>query len=279
MYSKLISTAEPGCVLLLIDQSSSMSDPFGGVPGSSKAEECAKAVNRVIREVVISCSSGETIKPRCYVGVIGYGGSGTRSIFGGALAGRQLVRVDEVGAAPLGVRSIQQKVPDGAGGLVEQTVPFPYWIGATADGGTPMQDAFSMARTTLQTWISEHGSSFPPVVINVTDGEPNEAESARAQAHALLELRTGDGPVLLLNAHISTVAGRPICLPGSEQGLPDQFAKFLFGLSSVLPDSLRASARAQGFVVETGSRGFLYNADAEALIRLLAFGSNPTGAR
>ncbi|MFM6180622.1 MAG: hypothetical protein ACKPA8_03730, partial [Dolichospermum sp.] len=53
----------------------------------------------------------------------------------------------------------------------------------------------------------------------------------------------------------------------------DQFANFLFDISSVLPENLANRAKEVGFNVQPGSRGFVFNADAETLIRILNFGS------
>jgi uncharacterized protein with von Willebrand factor type A (vWA) domain len=60
-YNQLISTQNPGYLLILIDQSGSMSSSFGGSAGGSKSEECAKAVNRVLREIGLACSDGALV--------------------------------------------------------------------------------------------------------------------------------------------------------------------------------------------------------------------------
>ncbi|HYN88670.1 MAG TPA: hypothetical protein VER55_09075, partial [Ardenticatenaceae bacterium] len=46
LYSAPVSQANPGCLLFLVDQSSTMRTPFGGVGGRSKAEQVADAINR-----------------------------------------------------------------------------------------------------------------------------------------------------------------------------------------------------------------------------------------
>lgn len=277
-HSKLLSRAEPGCIVILIDQSGSMSDPFAGIAGQRKDAESAKAVNRVIRETVIACSSGSEIKDRCFLGVIGYG-PGTKSAFLGNLAGKGLTPISQVAENPLRVDTVKQKVPDGAGGLVEIDAPFPVWLEPVADNGTPMAEAISTAARWIEQWIAAHKSSFPPIVINITDGVPNDYQKnfseTRAAAEALCRLGTEDGGLMLLNAHISDTRANPISLPDDAAGLPDDFAKFLFSISSPLPEIMRAQAGAVGFKTGPNSRGFVYNADVETLIRLLSFGSNP----
>jgi hypothetical protein len=279
MYTKMLSAKEPGCIVLLIDQSGSMVEEVGGDTTKQKATECALAVNRLLRETALACQKGENFSPRCYIGLIGYGGRGVRSVFAGPLANRELVLITDVAPAPIRVASVRQKIADGAGGLVETDVPFPVWVEPEADGGTPMAEALQLATRWLRTWTQQHPTSFPPVVINVTDGEPNDARDAQGAAEALRSVETQDGKVLLLNAHISKHRAKPLSLPDSEAAVPNDFARLLFGMSSVLPDSTRRSAEAQGFPTTPASRGFVFNADVETLVRLLTFGSQPTGAR
>ena len=72
MYSNVpIGTSNPGCIVILIDRSYSMSESFSD--GGTKAERATQAVNRVIAETVIACRVGETIRDRCHISVIGYG--------------------------------------------------------------------------------------------------------------------------------------------------------------------------------------------------------------
>ncbi|MEK6372017.1 MAG: VWA domain-containing protein [Acidobacteriota bacterium] len=273
-YSQLLSSQDPGCILILIDQSSSMDDPYGGAAGGKKKTECARAVNRVLREIVLCCSPGERVKDRCYIGVIGYGPS-VASAFLGPLTRRDLVKVSEVANGAIRVDKVKQKVSDGAGGLVEVENPFPIWIEEVADDGTPMDEAFVLAARWVSDWISQHANSFPPIVINITDGEPNKPDDTRATAQTLMKLQTNDGNLILINAHISDKTSGEVALPEQDNNLPDEFARLLFDISSILPDRMLQEAKAVGFNPGPKARGFVYNANAETLIKLLAFGSNP----
>lgn len=273
-YSKMLSSAEPGCIVILIDQSSSMSDPFAGKSGSTKHLACQRAVNRVLYETVIVCSAGAVVKNRCYLGVLGYGAR-VGSAFQGALAGKELVGVAEVAQHPVRVDTLQQKVDDGAGGLVEIEKKFPVWIEPVAENGTPMAEAMQLATRWTSAWANQHRTSFPPIVINITDGQPNDLPATQAAAADLRRVATEDGELLLLNAHLSEQKGAPIELPDSASELPNQYAQFLFDISSPLPEMMIGKAREVGFNPSPQSRGFVYNADADTMIRLLTFGSNP----
>ena len=147
-----------------------------------------------------------------------------------------------------------------------------------AEGGTPMCRAFGTAESILSNSISQHKGSFPPTVINVTDGESTDGDPTAA-AEKLRQLSTDDGPTLLFNIHLSSHQSAPIQFPDNEKGLPDQYAKLLFRLSSALPTYMTGIAKEEGFKVSDSSRGFVFNADMISLINFLDIGTRPGNLR
>lgn len=277
-YTQSLSSENPGYILILIDQSGSMSSKFGGTSGGSKAQECAKAVNRVLREIGLTCTAGSVIKNRCDISVLSYGASGDRAknAFGGNLSSQPVVTMQELVNNCLRVDTIKMKISDGAGGLVEVDEQFPIWIDPIASGGTPMAAAFEMAYNLVDSWTKSHQASFPPIVINITDGAPDDQSKAQIAVSKLSKLATSDGTTLILNAHISEGKAARVELPSSPSELPpgDGNAKFLFDISSELPPVMFERAGAVGYNnLAPGSRGFVYNADAETMIRLLDVGT------
>src|SRR5881296_1426807 len=74
-YTAQITRQEPTAVLIMLDQSESMLDPFG-LPGArqTKAEGAADAVNRTLETLLLRCTKGlNDIRDYFQVGVIGYG--------------------------------------------------------------------------------------------------------------------------------------------------------------------------------------------------------------
>ncbi|MEJ7708936.1 MAG: hypothetical protein WKF84_03560 [Pyrinomonadaceae bacterium] len=55
-YQAQITRANPTCVVLLLDQSGSMRDPFGGDQMARKADFVADVVNHTIHDLVIRCT-------------------------------------------------------------------------------------------------------------------------------------------------------------------------------------------------------------------------------
>jgi hypothetical protein len=276
-YQAEISRSNPTSFLFLIDQSGSMEDAWAGTDaGGSKADALATIINRLFTEIVIKCSKDEGVRNYFDVGVLGYGNDVTPAL-GGALGGQVFVPVGAIADAPMRVEERAQKVSDGAGGLVEHTVMFPIWFEPQAKGGTPMVKAMRQAHEVLSDWIGHHPDAFPPVVFNITDGESTDGDPGEAAA-AIRELATSDGNVLLFNVHLSGKRGK-VEFPDSEDGLPDNFARLLFRISSVLPPYLQKEAGAEGYRVSEATRGFVFNADPAAVIQFLDIGTRPANLR
>src|SRR5207247_8635780 len=136
-YAAEISRANPSCFVFLIDQSGSMVDAFGaGETNQKKADGVADAINRMLQNLVIKCAKEEGIRDYFEVGVIGYGAQ-VGPACSGTLAGRPMVKISEVGNSPARVEQRSKTVPDGAGGLAEQSIRLPIWLEPVANGGTP----------------------------------------------------------------------------------------------------------------------------------------------
>ena len=218
-YTAEISRANPSCFLFLIDQSGSMQDDWAGEPGKQKAEGLATIINRLLQNLVVMCAKEEGVRDYFDLGVIGYG-KNVGPAFSGALAERDLVPISDVGNLPARIEERTKKVDDGAGGLVDHTVKFPIWFDPIGSGGTPMCQAMTQAHGVLSRWITQHPTSFPPIVFNCTDGESSDGNPTNAVS-TIQNLTTSDGNALLFNLHLSSTDAAPILFPDSEAGLPD----------------------------------------------------------
>lgn len=276
-YSAEISRTNPSCFLFLVDQSGSMEDGWAGEPGKQKADGLATIINRLLQNLVLKCAKSEGVRDYYHVGVIGYGSS-VGPAFGGALAGKELAPISAIANLPARIEERTKKVDDGAGGLVEQSIKFPVWFDPVAKGGTPMGAALGQARKVLTTWLADHPQGFPPIVINITDGESTDGDPSAAAA-ALRDLHTDDGNVILFNLHLSSQQAAPVQFPCSDSGLPDKWAKLLFQLSSPLPEFMGRIASQEGFPIGDGARGFAFNADMVTVIQFLDIGTRPNNLR
>src|SRR5262245_29903511 len=266
-YTAEISRANPTCFLFLLDQSRSMLQPLAGANGRTKAEAVADAVNHLLYTLVLRCVWGNNVLDRFHVGVLGYGAR-VGPALGGTLANRDLIPVGEVARGPLRVEARSQPGPDGSA----QSIRFPIWFDPQGEGNTPMCACLKKASLLLAGFLADHPDCFPPVVINVTDGKPTDGNPEQDAAR-LRQLSSTDGHVLLFNLHLSEKSGERIEFPDTPEHLPDAYAKLLFRMSSELPEPLHGAAREANFLVTPGTRGFVFNADLDSVIRALDIGT------
>ena len=275
--SKQWSSATPGYIIFLIDQSGSMKENYGG---KSKAEYTALVINRTINELVSINAAGEKIKDRVFISLIGYGGKGGNSV--DDLRSDYLSKFADV---PLRNEKIKKKIPDGAGGLVEIEEDMAIFLEPLCPdkGLTPMGDALAFAKQLIEGWLQKKPDNPAPIIINISDGMPyngnqsnetEEMEKTISNANAIMSFNTNDGNPLIFNAHIGNDA-REIALPENDNELGgDLMAEFLFKISSKIPDAYKAAAMKQGLNVKENSRGFVSNAPPETLIKFINFGSS-----
>ena len=264
-YRKLpCSTTNPGCIIILIDQSSSMSEKW---PIATKAEGVALAINRTIHELSLSCYRSTEVQDCCSISVIGYG-AGVNCIVNGMIS--------DVYASPIEVERVKRLIPDGAGGSIEVEVEIPTWVRPQASGDRQMHTAFEHAFKIAQRWCQNWSDSFPPIVVNITDGLPNNPDLTSKAAKKIMNLYTTDGNVLVFNNYIGN-NGSEIIFPHSKTQLfQDSCAEFLFTISSVLPKFLREEARIHGFSSQPNAKCFGYNtSEIMWILKFLEFGTLP----
>ena len=291
-YAKPIKRDAPGAIVLLVDQSGSMGSVWDG--GGTKSVGVAESINNLLESLVLaSIRNRGDVYPYFDVAVIGYGGSGKNAI-------RSLLPKTTI-ADP--IRSIdkisrQAKVESSTrNGIAEERS---VWITPHHDGQTPMCEALITATQILKPWVEKNMNSFPPIVMNVTDGVSTDG-APQLPARDLLSLKTNDGSVLLLNINIggpsdgsalggaagtpapaplpkkpsgsSTVTMRRILFPNDSIPLPNEAARTLFDMSSVIPEPLRKRAEDLEISLLVGARGFCYNATAADLTRFFDIGT------
>lgn len=271
--SKQWSSATPGYIIFLIDQSGSMQEPY--TEGKSRAEFTALVINRTINEVINTNMDGEKVKDRVFISMIGYGGSSTLAV--------DDIRSDylsQFADNPLRMEQQKKKVSDSAGGLVEIYENMAIYIEPTANGLTPMADALSFAKELIEGWLQKKPDNPAPIIINISDGLPytgttieEEMNKAIDVSREIMSINSSDGNPLIFNSHIGD-GGKQFGFEESESELSDDQAKFLFKISSKVPESYKQAATKQDFKVKAESRGFVSNADPESFIKFINFGSS-----
>ncbi|MFD1357648.1 VWA domain-containing protein [Fictibacillus halophilus] len=276
MYNAEISRINPGAFFILIDQSGSMADWTEN--GNTLSNEVADIINRFLQELVIKCSKSEGVRNYFEVAVLAYGHKGCYNGLDGPLGQDFVHPISSIADFPLKIEERKKKIPDGAGGVIEQNINFPIWFEPVANGGTPMCEAFHKVAELLVQWCDDHQESFPPIVINITDGEPTDGDPEPI-VEQIKEISTADGNVLVFNVHLSTNSEKEIKFIDDSYPLFGPREKKLFRMSSVLTPAMRSQLINENSNVTDTSRGYIYNGSAFSLIELFEIGTRAANLR
>lgn len=308
-YTASIDRRNPGCFLFMVDQSSSMNQPIGGQAGRLKMDAAADAVNRVLDALAQRCSRGMEVRNYFDVGLLGYGHAmevpydparnyyymdenevvrsphskldirqsdtifeeRIVSVFPGTEPQRPFLPIGQVvDAAQVVDRAVREI--DASGEAIEVSRKVPVWLHPHAGAQTPMCQALLFAREAVTLWIDQHPDSFPPIVINVSDGQATDGDPEPV-AEDIRGLATADGNSLLFNCHLSDRSSIPSQYPDSEDNLRDDFARQMFRMSSTLPPGSMEHAIRLGIPISSESRCCVFNADMVSLVHFLDIGS------
>jgi len=240
-YEEKISTQKPGLVVLIIDDSQSMTDLLSGT-SDPRYKWNERYGGYILKELLDRSSEMKgddlVVKPRYYVHVIKYGSR--TSLWGKP-------EMDIQAAVELFSQSDNSM---GLGGHL---------------GGTDAKAAFNDALNYLkQAIVTERfSSSFPPMVLHLTDGESQS--DATSVAGQIKQLTTADGNILVVNAYIGTQTSLnyngPEDFPGYldvSEARPNRDNVRLFEMSSTAPKCIEMNLKADGIFpnLRSGSRLF-----------------------
>ena len=277
MYSQEITRRHRAAFVLMLDRSASMQGRvrFGRMI-TTKAEAVAMTANMLITELLDRCRRTDALRNYFDVAVVGYGNDKVENL----LSEDGFVSVEALSRRTprMGRLAVEEDLADGTAAIIEHSRPC--WVEAAAEGTTPMYEAMMRVRDMVEQWCAkpENRESFPPIVINITDGEPtdcddNELRDITAQVR---RIATEDGQVLLLNVHICT----DWTLPSIIFPMPDELtgagrqARTLAECSSVMPtafDDVVAEMKGMGAVPPFYGMG--YNASVIELLSIINIGS------
>jgi hypothetical protein len=280
-YSARITTKTPSAFVFLLDLSGSMEEKmsFNGEM-TTKSAAVSRLINGLIAELIGHCKRETGYRDYLDIAVIGYGGDQVRSLLPQGATHPVFRKPGELAHARVDTVRIfrERTLPDGS--KVLTGISGREWIKPQAVGRTPMCGAFQQTYRLLYDWTRRHAAAhcFPPVVINITDGEATDAEDHELlnAAEKIRSLSTADGNVLLMNIYIGRDSGKPAVLfPDSADRLPDSpYARLLFEMSSLMPAIYHEQIAAiTGRPEAEGCRGMSYNASMADLAGLLNIGS------
>lgn len=244
-------TKTPGHIIYLIDQSGSME--------GTNERKAAESITAAMIETLKGCIQGKEVRNRVYITIIGYGNE-------------EGVSIIREGWITDFVADLQQCKTNGT--------PI---IEPKSCGLTPMAETFALANKCITTWLSQRENvqgdyKVPaPIVINITDGYPDDVNKATTEAQKIMNITTrDDGNVLVFNVHMDDSNDQVEIKFPTNKSILNGVAEgeFLFEISSEMTDDFIKAARAQKFEgVMPGSKGFVVNAKGDTLVRFVTFGS------
>lgn len=233
-YEKVVRRAEPALIVMILDDSGSMTTNMTGT--SDTRYQWVERYSVVILKELLARSmemAGDTptVKPRYYLDIIKYGSTVQRWQTG------------PEGDEEMDIGAVAKKLSDNNGAL---------GLGGSL-GGTDTAAAFQLALTRIEKALQKERfrNSFPPIVFHLTDGESHT--DAEPIARQIMSLSSNDGNVLIVNGYIGTSTQLaykdekdfPGYLTEQEVG-SDADNLRLFRMSSVVPATMRENLVSDG---------------------------------
>ncbi len=275
MYEQRITRTHRTAIILAVDCSTSMqeSTTINNLV-MSKAEAIAFAANYLIDELMALATRYDGLRDYYDIAIIGYSGDGIESM----LPADGFHSITHLATLAPEKRDYTFICKDATEEDCSTTYSIRPWVDAKATGSTPMFEALTMVANLVEEWCNAPANrqSFPPMVFNISDGEPTDAsiDELITIAERIKHSATSDGNTLLFNIHLgNNTAQLPVTFPRDynyTSECPHQ--NMLFRMSSLLPESLESVLEEQR--TERGPyRCVAFNASFGELMSILNIGS------
>jgi hypothetical protein len=288
LYNKRMSRATPGLMVFLIDCSASMSFPMvrdSTDPNTwTKFQAASTILDNFLYQCTIKCASEDKYKDYLDFVILGYGDN-TFSPISKISTSEYPISVNKLDSSYESVEEFSEEELD------ETNSPLK-WINSDSVGGnTAMLNAFTKVKKIIEDWVKKHPDSYPPVLLNISDGMANdlprdEEDNEKLDPSPLFELcndikkiQTNDGNTVIGNIHLSDVVGAYAKFPVSIDevlDIEDPAAVTLFEMSSTVPVPWLEKAQGFGFDIRPGGKFYIYNSDFDSFLSFFKFGTDPT---
>jgi len=236
-YTQAATSLAPALVVYLIDASYSMNDSYGQ---TTKIGMVNKALQGAVQDMVRRSMSNGVVQPRYKIAIFAYS-TKVLNLLDGFCDLSELVKY--------GLPTIN------------------------ADGDTDTAAGFSAVETLLQTHLPEFQASPAPLVCHLTDALITTGDPVSV-VQRIQTMMVNDGPVLVENVYVADNMLRSPVQDWSQWGgvvksrqLSNDYARFLFELSSPLPETYRQNINNSGYHLQKGAALFFPGTHTE-LVRL-----------
>lgn len=291
MYSNPITRLHPTAFIVLIDRSGSMKEKivFAGAE-MSRSRAVTMVANSFIDELLYRARREGGTRDYYDIAVLGYSGDGVDSLV--SLPGEFTTPSRLASSRVRRERfSYERTLPSGRS--VMTVTERNMWIREKAAGVTPMCGALREALLLVEGWCRRraNAASYPPTVINITDGEASDGSSddVRAIAERIRHTGTSDGNTIFINIHLArnsdgdiggagdahgSSGGAPVLFPSSPTELPaHRYARLLYDISSEMPEPYHDVVASMRPGAVAPFRGVAYNSHIGDLAAMMNIGS------
>lgn len=242
----------------------------------SKAQAVTLITSSLLQEFIDRCRRTDTIRNYYDIAIVGYGNDKIEMLLGE----KGWVSIDKIAT----YRTSSFKMicelaeEDGSYYTVEHNIPL--WFEPKAEGNTPLYEALVTIKNLVSEWCGDvmHKECFPPIVINITDGECSDClpNDLQALASTIRSEGTLDGNVLLMNIHLSNMDGtRSLVFPTDEEleGV-STLTRIMADMSSTMPEIFNSAIEGlKGRLHTPPFKAMGYNANIVELLSILNIGS------
>ena len=285
-----MSRANPGLMVFLIDCSASMALPLlrsetDKNQSISKFEAAADILDSVLFQCTTKCASEDKYKDYVDFVILGYGDRVFSPI--------SKIPVSEYPISVNKLDSSYESVEEFSEEELGETMSPIKWINQDIQLGgiTSMRAGFTMAKEIIQDWVKKHPDSYPPILLNISDGMANdlpidEEDNGKLDPSPLFEvckdikkIQTNDGNTVIGNIHLSDGKIINVKFPVSideVMDIEDPAAGTLFEMTSEVPAPWLEKAQGFGLNIRPGGKMYIYNSDFDSFLSFFKFGTDPT---
>lgn len=233
MHTQPATGLTPALIVYLIDASDSMNQLCGKL---TKIEVVNAALRKVIRAMVGRSLRDGVLQSRYQIAIFAYG--------------------TKVVPVTTGIHNLADFMSSGIPGF-------------DASGKTDTAGGFEAVEQLLQACLAEYQRSPAPLVCHLTDGGFTTSDPAPV-IRRIQAMQVNDGPVLVENIYVAEgMLRKPVPTwkewPGvlRERDVNDDYARYLYSLSSPLPETYRRNINNYGYHLQPGTRLFFPGFDSD----------------
>lgn len=245
MYNRFINRQSRAAVIVAIDSSISMQEwTMLHDTRMRKKDAAALITNFIVDELIIRSTRIGNIRDYYDIGVVQYSGNGIEPIIADEDEG--MIHINALhNARPQPVcYNITHREEDG----IQNTIPITLheWIKPKACGIAPMYEALTHIKNLVAMWCDDrfNKNSFPPIVINITDGCCSDAEEEELldMAKEIQSIGTNNGTTLFFNIQLTDDRSeycKSSLFPSMNSDIDlDNDGRTLYNMSSTLPEEM-----------------------------------------